>query len=279
MKQLLLTLFVLTLLFAPSSASAHINGIPFLQINNKQVLVNPAFSGYTDLKMIVPQDLAPDKYLPGTKLNFTIDPQALGFPQETLNQSKIRWSWDSGDRQYSTELNPQHTYTEIGSHIVTMEILFPGNPDYIVYDTIQIDIVPSLSYQLPNTIITTNGIDVDTTKEITFTQKTTTDPSASVQSYLWKLDSGVYATEPEPKYNYKRTDFFEQVYLQTKDSKGFLSTTVISVTNGKVSNSILPQIVKPPEKKSSIPWIPIAIIFIILNGAAVIYWRFTKNQT
>jgi hypothetical protein len=278
MKYIITIVLAVLLLGLPSPTSAHINGIPFLLVNNKPVLANPAFSGYIDQKMLVPQDLAPDKYLPGTKLNFTIDPQALGFPQETLNQSKLRWSWDSGDQQYNTELNPSHTYTDIGSHIVTMEILFPGNPEYIVYDTIQVDIVPHLGYQRPNTIITTNGINIDTTKEITFTQKTTTDPSASVESFFWKLDSGIYSSEAEPRHNYNRTNFFEQVYLQVKDSKGFLSTTVISVTNGQVANTVFPEVINTPDKKSTVPWIPIAILFVVLNGAAIIYWRISKNK-
>ncbi len=42
------------------------------------------------------------------------------------------WSWDFGDEGTSTEQNPSHTYTQVGSHTVSLAVSGPGGEDTVI---------------------------------------------------------------------------------------------------------------------------------------------------
>lgn len=264
MKYLLcFTALIALLICIPQSAFAHNNGIPTVKINNKPLLPQQAYQGYVDQKLLLPQDLAPERYLPNTLLEFEIIKENLPLPPETVDKIEFRWGWDFEDEVYALGPKATHSYKNIGSHYVTLEAKIPGNPDFVVYDSIQVDIVPNLNYQLPQAVITT-PTEVQPNKEITFSARVTTDPSTAVDSYLWKVDQNTYSTNAEVKHIYKSDPIFEYVYLQIKDKNNFMYTAVKTVYSKKQTNT---QVATANIQKTN-SWINTAVI--ILTGVIII---------
>ncbi|MBI9034244.1 MAG: carboxylesterase family protein [Bacteroidales bacterium] len=55
--------------------------------------------------------------------NFDHDSDALEVSFNNLSEEAIAYSWDFGDGNFSNEVNPIHTYAELGQYTVTLEIL------------------------------------------------------------------------------------------------------------------------------------------------------------
>ncbi len=216
-------LFLIVILSIPRGASAHGSGPPYLKVNGKYAPTNQSVLA-GDSRMSMGLDLSPDdKYLVNTPISFEIDLAYFPVSEELRAQMEYRWRWDAEDTNYSYGLKTSHMYSQPGSHFVIIEARLITEPQYTAVNSVKIDVVPHMEYQLPQAKIGYEG-QVVSEKEVSFKSDVTLDKSASVVSYLWKLDDGIYKTESNPKYAYTVSGFFiKQIVLQVIDSNGFVS--------------------------------------------------------
>jgi PKD repeat protein len=89
-----------------------------------------------------------------------------------------RWHWDFGDGQFSSDSEPDHTYTAAGNYTVSLAIMGPGGSDvetkteYIKVDTGVITWEEAGSYigqyQLVNGVVVSSYYAADTKSQLTF---------------------------------------------------------------------------------------------------------------
>lgn len=86
-----------------------------------------------------------------------IDTSQIPVQKDLIDKAVFRWSWEDGSTNYDFGLRVSHTYTKTGSHLVALDIKAPNESNFTPYDVIQIEVVPTLSYQLPTAMIYVNA--------------------------------------------------------------------------------------------------------------------------
>lgn len=152
-KFLISLLIVLFILFISSGKSnAHGAGPSFLKINGKYSQTNPYYRSGA-LSLDVSQDISLDKYLVNNQINFEIDTSQLLFSSNNIDKIEFRWNFIRDNKNYKYGKYITYTYSKIGSYIVNIEAKIPGE-SFIVINTVQINILPFLTYALPKSTIT-----------------------------------------------------------------------------------------------------------------------------
>ena len=83
-------------------------------------------------------------------------PLTVAFTDTSTGKNIGSWYWDFGDYTYSTQRNPTHTYTDVGSYTVKLTVTNDGGPntaqyaDYITVNTGSSTIIPQLAGALAN---------------------------------------------------------------------------------------------------------------------------------
>lgn len=277
-KLFLLTLLipVLTQLLIPKNVDAHAGGgPPFLLINGKYAQNNNLYAGGANIT--ISQDNAPEKYLVNQPIQFKVDAEKLLVPKDVIEKSTFRWSWEDGSQDFAYGLEGSHTYPKQGSYLLTLSVKGPEEADFLVLDTVQMDILPQPGYKTPAVNIAVVGKSYKTSKPISFKSKATTDPSTSVQTYEWHFGNEVPITTAEASYTYKDSYLFDYIFLKITDANGFYTWDAIQVSadNGAIeffslqansaavqtSNSGLPV----PSVKTALAGSGIGILAIIIG--------------
>lgn len=240
MKQL--KLFGLALLvpflilpFIPQSVDAHAGGgPPFLLINGKYAQANKLYAGGANIT--ISMDDAPEKYLVGQPIQFKVDAEKLLVPKDVIEKSTFRWSWEEGSQAYDYGLEVSHTYPQQGSYLMSLMVKGPEEADFLILDTIQMDILPRSGYRTPTAAIHIVGKSYKTGKPVDFTSKTTTDPSTSVKAYEWHFGAEPPVREADTSYTYKDAYLFDYIFLKVADGNGFYVWDAIQVSadNGEI---------------------------------------------
>lgn len=208
----------------PKPAAAHASGPPFLQINGQFTKDNPKYTGEVNSDFPIPQEVTPqEKYLVNQPIKFDIDRTKLFMSPDVAETIIFRFRWDARTEVYEEGMNLSHTYTQPGSYLVSIDTKAPDQPDFTLVVSILINVVPNEGYQLP-TVSVKNPGKYKTNRNITFKAETTTDPSASVQTYQWQIGSNTITGQESVKHKYTESDFFESLLLAVTDSNGLIAT-------------------------------------------------------
>jgi hypothetical protein len=229
----------------PPSAYANGAGLPqFFKINGKAPTVNPLqFYGITAQSFLIPQDIAPEKYLVNQPIHFEIEtsPLLTVIPEPLLK--KTTYTWNFGDGTKAEGLINTHTYTQMGSYILT--IIFnvytdDNQPPTQFIDSFLLHIVPNKNFSdFPQAVIQVNGkpantdpkynlVKLDFQKPVTFDASLSKSQSGKITAYFWNFGDGQSSTAIQQTHTYGTRDF-AAVVLRVKDSNGFISDSFVGI--------------------------------------------------
>jgi PKD repeat protein len=136
-------------------------------------------------------------YIPDVRADFSAAPTAGPAPltvdfTDLSTGDPTSWEWDFGDGATSTEQNPSHDYTAIGSYTVTLTATGAGGSDTETKaDCVQVLLPPTADFSASPT----NGI---APLGVSFTDLSTSDPTA----WEWDFGDGGMSTEQNPSHEY-----------------------------------------------------------------------------
>lgn len=258
----------------PSTSYAHVAGQPpFFLINGTYAGFYPVF--VTSLPdFILPQDSAPENYLINQPLTFELDSAMLPFPPSVID--KTTFSWDFGDGTKTEGLTAKHTYTKMGSFLLTITANYHGYSDPNTKPLLQavlINIVPNKEYRLPKAIIKinkevitnpNNPIEI-TDHTVTFDATSSTPGSAKIVSYFW--DIGDKQSSTKSHFNHRFSDSMRNYIfpmLRVKDANGFINDAYAELDNSAVQT-------KP--KAATSPLLIIGLINMLVIAGVVVFLK------
>ncbi|SFZ94082.1 PKD repeat-containing protein [Flaviramulus basaltis] len=120
--------------------------------------------------------------------DFSVSISDLDVSFTSNTKYAVSLSWDFGDGETSTTINPTHTYSEAGDYSVTLTTVAAvgGNPDTITKTISVLEINPKANFTF----------EIDD-KTVTFT-----NTSERAVSYEWDFGDGESSTEENPAHTY-----------------------------------------------------------------------------
>ncbi len=227
MKKLLLFLVACSSLLAISCkpASAHVGGgPPFLVIDGVYCQTNPYY--FNDPSINIPQDYTRHTYLVNKPISLYVDTNQLLVPPSIANTSTFRWTMAENTTKHEYGQKLQYTYTTPGSYIITLEVRAPGQTEYTIIDTVQLDVLPNVQYKLPHATMTVATNHLQSFKPILFQSTYTVDPSTKLASVIWGFGDGTTAKGNAVFHTYKTNQYnatYETypVIFRVKDKNNF----------------------------------------------------------
>lgn len=309
-KFLLNLFFVLVFLFVvPLNTHAHLGGgPPFLKVNGKDAQTNPYNQGTTSA-FTISWDTPPDVYLVNKPITFEINVlelmKATTISPDQANLIKIRWSVATGDDfetkdgKYVEGSKITKTFSKPGSYLVVIEAKLPNDSEYILINTVQIDVKPSVDYQLPFVTTYIGTQNDDPNKNVLLVSDATTDPTVKIKKYIWDFGDGKPRFESSVNRRFERVASVgvETVFHRVIDENGFVSD--VGFYSQKVGNSIrfvpftgnqnTPFVVgtyEEAQEKAKMPGkitlsmpafigLTFAVLFIVGGG----WWLYLKKQS
>ena len=125
------------------------------------------------------------------------------------------WLWDFDDGYTSTEQNPVHTYTDVGSYDVKLTVTSDKGKSDSVTDT--------------NCVNTESGFSVsfyadNTTGRAPFTVKFTSTSTGNIDSYFWKFECedvlSDFSTKANPEYTFRHAGEYTVTLKVTVSENG-----------------------------------------------------------
>lgn len=227
--------------------SAHAEGLtPFLSINGVSPDMHPLQKeSIITTSIVIPEDLAKESYLINEPVSFTIDTDVLAKVYSEDALSTITYEWDFGDGASAEGTAVRHTYTSIGSKIVTIYANFndpeAGLPPQKI-EIVQVNIAPDASYTLPQPYIIANNKaldgdshEVNMQNPVAFDVQFRNTPSADIASYQWDFGEGGKSTAKKAVYRYTTDPAIVTPVLKVTDKNGFIVFTSGLLTNGKTT--------------------------------------------
>lgn len=233
MKRLFIFALFISSFFLPHSVLAHSGGgPPFLKINDKFAATNPYYQSTTLLN--ISQDIPPESYLVNKPITVAIDMDQLNkqttIPTDLIDSMVFRWSLLEGDNfdkqvgSYTEGTDQTYTLKEPRSYLLKLEAKTSEDEDYVVLDTVQLNVLPTASYSLPKARVFIGVQDNDTQKPLLFVSQSTADKHSTIKTYLWsmgnKIQKGKFIEQTFPSLSAYDT---RMMYHRVIDSKGFNS--------------------------------------------------------
>lgn len=236
MKKLLFSLFTFYILcsIADKPVSAHIGGgPPFLEVNGVYAQTNPYF--FNDPTINIPQDYTGKTYLANKAIEFFVDTNQLLVPPDIAAKSTFRWTYAEGNTNYGFGIKQTHTYTTPGSYILSLEVKAPGETEYTVIDTVQLDVRPNEQYKLPKASMSIATDHRKSTKPLLFQSDFSVDPSTKVKDIIWGFGDGVTSKEKDSLHTYTNLQDYSTfpVIFRVTDTNGFKSYAGVIVESIK----------------------------------------------
>jgi len=110
-----------------------------------------------------------------------------------LSQNAVSYSWDFGDGQTSTQVNPDHLYSTGGTYNVTLTAKNSVNATDAITKSIVIASLPN-----PVADFSFAGANTFAPRKVSFTNKST-----GATSYLWEFGDGSTSTGTHPSHVYQ----------------------------------------------------------------------------
>lgn len=271
-----MALCVLTNVLSPASAHTLPSQPPFFKINGKlsglYPIPAPAIASY-----IIPQDIAPEKYIVNQILNFEIDTSSLGMPKEIIDQTKF--IWDYGDGISAEGLVNAHRYKKPGSYIlsITLDVsAFSKTNKPQLFQSIMIHVLPNKTYKLPKAQIRVNNkistdpftdmFDVKTSSRINLDATASQNGSEEIISFEWSFGDGHSSNVKNTSHSYDARWSMLVPILRVTDKYGFINDTFVILRqnpNAKDTANILG--ISYLEKFNFLPFILVGgLIFLIM---------------
>ena len=245
MKTLISLLLLASLLFNPSSVSAHLRGIPIAKINGVDTKVYPVQDVRTGVFNLPDDaDAASENYLVNQELSFSVDTSKLPTPQEIWAKTDLIWDFGDGSRKQTLKngTTNTHIYTKIGTHIMTITADYKTagfDLEPQVIQTTVINILADKNYQLPKAIITVNGqkspstksLSFDFVKPLVFDGSNAISPSSEIIAYEWDFEDGERSKQKIAAHGYTLPRNYATVLLRVTDANGFFTDEYITLAN------------------------------------------------
>jgi hypothetical protein len=235
MLKVIITSFALVLFFfLPVTASAHLgNGPPFMKVDGVYTQTNPYNQGSSTLTMS--WDAAPKHYLINKPVTFLIDVPVLmsatTLPISFAKEIKIRWTVATGDnfeKKENTSASGNaytRTFTKPGSYLIIVEAKLPADSDYILINTIQVDVLPNAAYHTPAPSAYVGTQNDDPGKNVLFVSDTLNDPSTKIKRYIWDFGENQLHDGPSIDRKLDRANSMgtETIFHRVIDGNGFVA--------------------------------------------------------
>ncbi len=180
-------------------------------------------------------------------------PLAVNFTNQSSGDIDSQ-TWDFGDGETSTELNPSHTYSTPGSYIVSLTVSGPGGSD-----SAQQIISVTTPIQPPSAAFTQDV----TTGEAPLAVQFINQSQGENLSYQWDFGDGESSTENSPSHTFIAAGSYTVTLIVSNSAGQSQAQTVITVTE--------PVVVPPP---------PVAAFSADpLTGEAPLTVRFANQST
>jgi chitosanase len=140
-----------------------------------------------------------------------VDPLQVLFADKSTG-SPVSWKWNFGDGTYSTEKNPEHTYTKSGKYKVSLTVKnSKGSNTATKSSDISVAAPQKASIAAFSAFPTSGKVPL----KVQFTDKSTNSPT----SWKWSFGDGTYSTSKNPSHTYRKAGKYT-VSLTVKNSKG-----------------------------------------------------------
>ncbi|MEL6484943.1 MAG: PKD domain-containing protein, partial [Bacteroidota bacterium] len=116
----------------------------------------------------------------------------------------VSYFWDFDDGNTSTEANPTHIYTQLGTFTATLTVTDAGGLDNS--DTIEIN-VNELDNQPPRAVVSSDISEGTSPLLVSFTGENSTD-DVEIVSYNWDFGDGNNSNEVNPSHTYSSVGVF-----------------------------------------------------------------------
>ncbi len=131
--------------------------------------------------------------------------------------------WDFGDGGTSTEANPVHTFTTLGSYDVVLTVTDAGG----LTDTAMLTIIVSAVNGAPTAVASSDVTEGEAPLEVSFTGDASTDDTGILE-YLWDFGDGETSTDANPVHTFMEANSYE-VTLTVTDGQGLSDSTSITI--------------------------------------------------
>jgi hypothetical protein len=249
--------------YYPHKVDAHLPGQePYFKINNKFTSLYPVLLVPSSGEFTLPQDIAPDRYKVNEEISFEIVKDKLPFSTETVDNSEFYW--DFGDGQKTTGLSNTHTFTKIGSYVVTIHIDYDRTDEKEEKELLQstlLHITNDPKRPLPKVEIKINGkvfdkekanLTLDLSKEHTFEASVGKEENAS---FIWDMSDGALKKGNKIIYEHKDNFLILNPVVRATTKDGFIYDAEVIIENTKTSQ----------EKNTNI-----LLLLVVVNGAALL---------
>lgn len=286
MKRLLTILFLLELIAVPcSNVQAHVGGgPPFVLVNNNYAQTSPLFLGATTQNGLnIPQDVASENYLVNQEVTFTVDTTQLTIDPNVIQNLTFTWSYSKGPNltdptdEDATGTSVKKSFSHPGSYLVTLK----SNPggEFIILDTILVNILPRRSYHLPTATIEVRS--AMKSGSVTHFSAASATPNSS---FYWDFTENKIETGRSIRKTFKQDYFYTPVVLRMY-TDNFISDTGVLVIGdkGKISYSLLdPSVPKSSltvQNQKELPqlFIPLLILTLLVLSGIIVFVKRKKK--
>ncbi|SEM22125.1 PKD repeat-containing protein [Maribacter orientalis] len=146
--------------------------------------------------------------------------------QSTDDVGITAYNWDFGDGTTSSETNPVHTFSIVGSYDVMLTVTDDGGLQNT--DVITITVTDNLDNMAPVAVANADVIVGAAPLEVIFTGDKSTD-DLGITTYTWDFGDGTTSSEVNPQHVFDVIGVFD-VLLTVTDEQGLESTANITIT-------------------------------------------------
>ena len=171
----------------------------------------------------------------------------------TDDDAVVSYAWNFDDGATSTEADPVHTYTNVGTY--SAELTVADAEGLTSTDSVTITVTEvGNTNQAPVAVVSATPETGEAPLEVTFTGSNSTDDDAVV-SYAWDFGDGTSSTEADPTHTYTAPGTYT-AELTVTDGEGLTNTASIDI---EVTEPNEPNTNEPGSAKASIAPNPVPI--------------------
>ncbi|MBV1911138.1 MAG: PKD domain-containing protein [Kangiellaceae bacterium] len=176
-------------------------------------------------------NVSPNPVTQGTAINFDGTDSS-----DADNGDTLTYVWLFGDGAASTEQNPSHIYSEVGTYVVSLTVTDNHGAASVAAE-VEITVLSSGNNNPPTARFTISSDTVAVNVAVTFDSSSSSDPEGDVLSYSWQFGDGNTSTAANPSHQYSSEGTYS-VSLIVSDTLGAQSpSTQQSIVVSAVSNA------------------------------------------
>lgn len=158
-------------------------------------------------------------------VSFTWNPEPTPIGQTTnfygaSNSQVVSWLWDFGDGNSSSVQNPVHTFSNVGTYIVSLQIVDTGGCQNSVYHNCTVTDLPILDFTWDQSCLN---------NPVQFTVLSPPTDTGAIASYFWDLGDGNSSTMQNPSHLYVQVGNYN-VTLTITDTLNAVNSLTKTIT-------------------------------------------------